>query len=343
VASRRGQTTYRAGDLPLNLPILDVDKMDMDLGTRFSPRTDSAGDNYPCPLCRATEREPIRGVGSFRRCRCGLVVNARREPPEGYEGDYFTADEPEKGHRDFESAAARNYDLQRFGEELDGVGPPPPGGRLLDVGSATGSFLDVASRRGWNVVGVEISEGARALARSRGVDSRPDLGSVADLAPFDLITLHHVVEHLGDPRNTLRQLLLLLADEGRLLIEVPNWSSFERRSMGEQWTDLRPEQHRWHFRPSTMRRLCESAGLTVQSITTRGEPVPTPRSLARSLAVPDRWLDGAGRRRPTGIATPSATVPHGSAGMKVSRVAKVVDGIESRALVGKRLVVIATA
>lgn len=39
---------------------------------------------------------------------------------------------------------------------------------------------------------------------------------------YDLITAFHVVEHLPDPRTTLKELSSLLSPEGYLIIEVPS-------------------------------------------------------------------------------------------------------------------------
>lgn len=320
----------------------------------------TSADTYQCPLCGGRERRPLRGVSGYGRCAgCGLVCNDREDPPEGYQGDYFTADAPEKGHRDFESPAARHYDERRFGEELRRLGPPPPGGRLLDVGSATGSFLAIAARHGWHVVGVEISEEARAIAAGRGVDSRADLAEVESLGPFEVITLHHVLEHLADPVGTLRRLRVILVPHGRLLIEVPNWRSLERRAMGQHWTDLRPTQHRWHWEPRTLRNAVEGAGFEVKSVTALGEPIPSPASVLRSLGVPERWLEARRSRRalgaPSGAPSDADVGPlrarddsddNGSAcgpPRPVALAAAVIDAGGSRLLVGKRLVVEAVA
>jgi 2-polyprenyl-3-methyl-5-hydroxy-6-metoxy-1,4-benzoquinol methylase len=48
----------------------------------------------------------------------------------------------------------------------------------------------------------------------------PDLDSAGD--GYDLITAFHVVEHLNDPRETIRQLVNKLNPQGRLVIEVTN-------------------------------------------------------------------------------------------------------------------------
>ena len=45
----------------------------------------------------------------------------------------------------------------------------PNKGRILDIGAGTGDFLSVAKNDGWQTVGVEPSEKAKAIAKSKGV------------------------------------------------------------------------------------------------------------------------------------------------------------------------------
>lgn len=324
-----------------------------------SARSSGAPDeSYPCPSCGRRSRKAVRSVPGFSRCLCGLVCNDHEEPPEDYQVGYFTAEAPDVGHRDFESDASRLYDESRFGTELDWLGPVPANGRLLDVGSATGSYLRIAATRGWHGIGVEISPEARAIAAATGVDSSPDIDDVAGLGPFHLITLHHVLEHLVDPVGTLQRLRGLLAPGGRILIEVPNWRSTERRAMGPQWMDLRPNQHRWQWEPRTLRRACEAAGLAVQRVSAPGEPIPSARSVLRSVGVPERWVKAAAERCASLLSgsteTPSvdalsATPVTGSRSPSrpsravISVAAHLVDAIASRFLLGKRLVAEVTA
>jgi SAM-dependent methyltransferase len=85
---------------------------------------------------------------------------------------------------------------------------------------------------------------------------------------YDLITAFHVLEHLSDPRATLRELALRLAAGGRLVIEVPHsedalltlydHDAFQRFTY---WS-----QHLFLFNADTLRRLAAQAGLRAVSI-----------------------------------------------------------------------------
>lgn len=237
-----------------------------------------------CPLCRATTWRSA-GIPPFVRCTtCGLISNASVTTGMEYDATYFTEESPESGHRDFLSPWAKHYDEERFGRELDDHLPHP--GMLLDVGSATGSFLTIAATRGWRGIGVEVSEAARDLAASHGHRCVASMMEARDFGPFDAVTMHHVLEHVDDPVAVIHDALSMLRPRGRLLIEVPNFASLERRACGTAWVDLRPEQHLRQFEPATLRRVLIAAGARVELITTLGSPTPTAEELLTAIGAP---------------------------------------------------------
>src|SRR5262249_44992987 len=80
-------------------------------------------------------------------------------------------------------------------------------GRLLEVGCAGGYFLQAARDRGWQPVGIEISEVAADYARQTlGLDVRTGTLETVSLEPesFDAVFLGDVLEHVPDPVGTLR-------------------------------------------------------------------------------------------------------------------------------------------
>lgn len=237
-----------------------------------------------CPLCRSMSWRSA-GIAPFVRCTtCGLISNASISAAMEYDATYFTEESPADGHRDFLSPWAQRYDEARFGRELDEY--LPHAGTLLDVGAATGSFLSIAATRGWRGIGVEVSEAARAIAVSHGHDCVATIAEARDFGPFDAVTMHHVLEHLHDPVAVIRDALSMLRPQGRLLIEVPNWASLERRACGSTWVDLRPEQHLRQFEPATLRRVLIAAGARVELITTLGSPTPTAEELLTAMGAP---------------------------------------------------------
>src|SRR5688572_23661846 len=101
----------------------------------------------------------------------------------------------------------------------DLAAPQKPGARLLDVGCGNGEFLARMRDLGWCVAGQEPDPKAARVVRSLGIDvSEAPLGPGSFNEPFDAITLHHVIEHVHDPVETLGACRQLLAPGGTLWI-----------------------------------------------------------------------------------------------------------------------------
>ena len=154
-----------------------------------------------------------------------------------------------------------------------------PSGSLLDVGAGLGTFLAVASGRGWRVAGTEVSSTAiRYAAATYGIDLiRGRLDEVELATRFDVITLWHVIEHVPDPVATLQACRRLLAPHGRVVLALPNDSAPAqalsslvrivrralRRRTQPRYERLRPgiESHLSHFTPRTIRLALREASL----------------------------------------------------------------------------------
>jgi predicted SAM-dependent methyltransferase len=89
-----------------------------------------------------------------------------------------------------------------------------------------------------------------------------DLQSLQHMT-FDLITLHHVFEHLPDPIETLKAIEKLLNPQGIILIRVPIADSWAYEHYKENWFALDPPRHVFIHTRKGMSLLCDKAGLEV--------------------------------------------------------------------------------
>jgi SAM-dependent methyltransferase len=142
-----------------------------------------------------------------------------------------------------------------------------PGSRVLDLGCGRGVILGELADRGFEVHGVEISQEA-----ARGADPRAEIRIASRLADagypaayFDEIVIWHVLEHLLDPREALGEAHRILKPEGRLVVAVPNFSSWQARWSGSAWFHLDLPRHLWHFPLDALRRLLRGAGFEIRS------------------------------------------------------------------------------
>ncbi len=117
----------------------------------------------------------------------------------------------------------------------------PSKGWLLDVGCATGIFLELARDRGWEVKGVEPSSWAVSVARSKKLDVvQGDFEQVELTSSFDVITMIDLIEHVANPLALVEKARKVLKPGGLLVIVTPDIDSFAARVMGRWWWHLRP-------------------------------------------------------------------------------------------------------
>lgn len=127
-------------------------------------------------------------------------------------------------------------------------------GRILDIGAGTGDFLLVAKENGWQTIGVEPSEKAKAIAQKKGV-SFVEQTSELENNSFDVITMWHVLEHVPNLDNQIKELKRLLKPNGSLIIAVPNFKSFDAKQYGNFWAAYDVPIHFWHFSKTAIKKL----------------------------------------------------------------------------------------
>ena len=127
-------------------------------------------------------------------------------------------------------------------------------GNILDIGAGTGDFLSVVKENGWNTIGVEPSEKAKAIAKKKGV-SFVDQTSELENNSLDVITMWHVLEHVPNLDNQIKELKRLLKPNGSLIIAVPNFKSFDAKHYGNFWAAYDVPIHFWHFSKSAVKKL----------------------------------------------------------------------------------------
>jgi len=127
-------------------------------------------------------------------------------------------------------------------------------GRILDIGAGVGDFLAVAKNDGWQTIGIEPSEKAKAIALKKGVSFENKLSDLENNS-FDVITMWHVLEHVPDLENQIAELKRLLKPNGTIIIAVPNFNSFDANYYGKFWAAFDVPIHLWHFSKTAIEML----------------------------------------------------------------------------------------
>jgi SAM-dependent methyltransferase len=139
-------------------------------------------------------------------------------------------------------------------------------GKLLDVGCNRGFLLEAARRRGWSVVGIELSDAEASRARSDfGLTVHGTLDDVAH-EQFDLIVAWHVLEHTLDPVEFLRDASSLLAPEGILAIQVPSFGALATFINRGMFSSLVCAVHNFYFERASLTNAIVTAGLTAVDV-----------------------------------------------------------------------------
>jgi SAM-dependent methyltransferase len=258
-------------------------------------------------LCDETRRRALFEKDGYEivRCQgCGLVyVDAdlgSADLQQRYGADYYGGGvfDDYIAERDERIAGARAY--CRLLNRL------VPAGRLLDVGCATGFFLEAASQS-WGVTGVELSDFAAEYARHE-FGHTVLTGDIADVglpdASFDVVTLWNTVEHMADPRRAISHVARVAAPNALVVLTTGNVAGPLARRDLVNWNLMTPPEHLYFFDPSTITRLLEDAGLTVRRIaqdglvTTNGSLSSTPTKVVAAALGLGNVMTVYARRMP---------------------------------------------
>jgi 2-polyprenyl-3-methyl-5-hydroxy-6-metoxy-1,4-benzoquinol methylase len=141
-------------------------------------------------------------------------------------------------------------------------------GQLLEVGAGTGAFAHAMTKKGWNVTALEPDAASRerALATYQiNIAPIEDLYTLSE-NKFDVITLWHVLEHVHDLNDYIRTFYKLLRPNGRLIIAVPNYTSFDAQFYKKYWAAYDVPRHLYHFSPHAMEYLAKKFKMQIVSM-----------------------------------------------------------------------------
>ncbi len=222
-----------------------------------------------CIICRSIKISFFTEKNGFKLYKCLdcslIFVNPLPKSAEAiYSSDYFRG--AIKGHGYVNYDEDKEPMVPTFERYLSIVEGYTGGyGNLLDVGTASGFFLNLAKTSGWHVSGVEISDHAASIGRQRGFDIKTGALSEIDFKNqvFDVITMFDVLEHFITPVQELRSAHRLLKSGGLLVINTPDTKSLFARILGKHWHLLVPPEHLFYFSSDNLTKLLEKEGFEV--------------------------------------------------------------------------------
>ncbi len=170
---------------------------------------------------------------------------------------------------------------------------------VLDVGRGAGELLCEMKRDGFRYlqgvdpfISAELDLGGGVKIHRHGLEAQD--GS------FDLVMLHHSLEHMPDQRGVMAHLRRLVRPGGWLLIRVPVVDSVAWREYGVDWVQLDAPRHLYLHTRRSLDRLAEGAGFANRRLLhdatgfqfwgseqyRRDMPLRDPRSIASNPGQP---------------------------------------------------------
>ena len=163
----------------------------------------------------------------------------------------------------------------------------PPSGHVLDIGAGWGTLLKSFANAGYQTTGLELSIPTSEFARNKlGLDIHNlPIERINELPQqaYELISMRHVLEHFYDPTKVLTDLRTRMNGQSRIIIEVPDYGSYDRKRYGTAWPAFGP-YHLWYFSRASLQRLLDDTGFEILMFHTfMSEQVLGGSSLAHKL------------------------------------------------------------
>jgi SAM-dependent methyltransferase len=220
-----------------------------------------------CRLCGSTKTdEPIqlkemmfgtRAVFDYFRCQeCDTlqIASIPEDLGQYYPSDYYSFTPPALTLR----------------QKIRSIFKPEPKPEWLTGVSTKSTVLDIGSGGG-QLLHQMHSWGFRSLI---GYD--PFLGECCDLPNgikltniepsglFDIVMMHHALEHVPDPAVSLQTARQFMKPGGRVVIRIPVRQGYAWRNYGKDWAHLDPPRHLYHW---TVKGFTEFAGRNGLNVT----------------------------------------------------------------------------
>ena len=141
-------------------------------------------------------------------------------------------------------------------------------GKIYDIGTAGGSFLQAAKKRNWEVYGTEPNKWLVNWCKENyGIEIlQGDMFSHHfDNNFFDVVTLWDVLEHVPDPTKNLNEISRILKKDGFLIVNYPDIGSWISKLLGRRWMFLL-SVHLFYFDRKTIKKMLRKVGFDIIKI-----------------------------------------------------------------------------
>jgi 2-polyprenyl-3-methyl-5-hydroxy-6-metoxy-1,4-benzoquinol methylase len=234
-----------------------------------------------CPICEMEVLEPFLNVTDYFltkeqftivNCKnCGFRFTNPR-PQQSKLSDYYKSVEYISHSNNKKGITNKIYHLIRnhnHKKKFSLIKKYSNNGKsILDIGCATGEFLNFFKQRGWKTTGVEPGVEAGKFAKEQynlDVYDEREIINFADKS-YDVITMWHVLEHVPSLNERMKEISRLINENGILVIAVPNSNSYDAKYYKNFWAAYDVPRHLYHFTKETLLLLIEKHGFMLEKI-----------------------------------------------------------------------------
>lgn len=233
-----------------------------------------------CPICEShtfsdymdvTDNSISKEDFKIIQCAsCGLRITSPRPEDNDlaryYESeDYISHSDTNKGFINFLYQKVKSITLRKKERLLSSLKTKKS---ILDIGCGTGDFIIYCKNKGWEVSGLEPDTNARNRALEKGLNNVKDIQELFSLPSneFGIISMWHVLEHVSNLNEYMKQLHAILDKDGRLIIAVPNPDSPDAKKYKEHWAALDVPRHLFHFSKNNINDLAAKHSFKVENV-----------------------------------------------------------------------------
>jgi 2-polyprenyl-3-methyl-5-hydroxy-6-metoxy-1,4-benzoquinol methylase len=143
----------------------------------------------------------------------------------------------------------------------------PKNGKILEIGSGHGFFVEMMHKNDFDITGIEISKEKRTMSKKVTKAKILDIDinfQMPNLGNLDVVVMFHVLEHIADPIIFLKKIRKLLKPNGKIVIEVPNCDDFQLELNKAYREFYWQRAHIHYFTPKILKKICTLAGLKTE-------------------------------------------------------------------------------
>ena len=232
-----------------------------------------------CPICNSVHFSLLISTMDFSSVKnekfsyaqcsdCGVYFLFNR-PTEDEIGNYYDRDyQPYVSWYNFLTEKFISYrtkkEVRLFGKLNKGAK------KLLDVGCSWGKYIkDMHDYGGFSVIGVEFNKKMCSVGQNKlGLDIRHGnlIEQKFDDNSFDIIVLSHVIEHLYNPKEVIKEIYRILSLNGLVFIKTPNINTFERRIFAKYWFPFEAPRHTVLFNKKNLCLLLSRNSFVIRKV-----------------------------------------------------------------------------